>query len=136
MKNQNIQQKEVDRVEILTLVDNYVDVLLEGTDFVTRPRLAEGDEIPLDTFLAEHGLSLLVTVHKAENSHTILFDTGYTNIGAHHNMAQLGVNVDEIEAIVLSHAHMDHTGSLHTILESMAKPVPLVVHPGAFLFPR
>jgi 7,8-dihydropterin-6-yl-methyl-4-(beta-D-ribofuranosyl)aminobenzene 5'-phosphate synthase len=52
----------VDRVEVTSLVDNYVDVLLESTDLVARPPRAKDGEIPLNTLLAEHGLSLLVEV--------------------------------------------------------------------------
>ncbi|KPK29433.1 MAG: hypothetical protein AMK69_06590 [Nitrospira bacterium SG8_3] len=128
--------KAVDRVEIVTLIDNYVDVLLKDTDVVTRPTRGAGEEIPTDTLVAEHGLSLLVTVHKGTKTHTILFDTGYSQIGVPHNIALLGIDLQKIEAIVMSHAHMDHTGSLHEILEGMRGPVTLVVHPGAFLFPR
>lgn len=128
--------REVDRVEIVTLIDNYVDVLLKDTDVVTRPPHAEGEEVPRDTLVAEHGLSLLVTVYQGTKGHTILFDTGYSQIGVPHNMALLGIELKKIEAIVLSHAHTDHTGSLHRILEGIQGPVNLVVHPGAFLFPR
>jgi 7,8-dihydropterin-6-yl-methyl-4-(beta-D-ribofuranosyl)aminobenzene 5'-phosphate synthase len=128
--------KDVNRVEILTLVDNYVDLLLGNTDVVTRPSREGVKEISTDTFLAEHGLSLLVTVYAGEKRHTILFDTGYTQIGVSHNMAKLGIDADRIEAIVLSHGHMDHTGSLHILLEKIGRPIPLVVHPDAFLFPR
>ena len=128
--------KEIDRVEIVTLIDNYVDVLLKDTDMVTRPAHKGGEEIPTDTLVAEHGLSLLVTVHQGTDTHTILFDTGYSQIGVPHNMALLGIELQRIETIVLSHAHMDHTGSLHKILDGIQGPVTLVVHPGAFYYPR
>ncbi len=128
--------REVDRVEIVTLIDNYVDVLLKDTDIVTRPPHAKGEEVATDTLVAEHGLSLLVTVYQGTKSHTILFDTGYSQIGVPHNIELLDIELQRIEAIVLSHAHMDHTGSLHKILEGIQGPVTLVVHPGAFLFPR
>lgn len=136
MSNDRLPLREVDRVEILVLIDNYVDLLLENTDIVTRPPRAEGDEIPSDTFLAEHGLSLLITVYREENSHSILFDTGYSQIGVLHNMERLGINLEEIEAIVISHGHMDHTGALNRILDKAPRPLPLVLHPGVFLHPR
>ncbi len=41
--------KELDRVEFLTLMDNFVDVLLEDTEIVTRPPKAAGAEISTDT---------------------------------------------------------------------------------------
>ncbi|MGD2126705.1 MAG: MBL fold metallo-hydrolase, partial [Desulfobacteraceae bacterium] len=123
--------KEVERVEIVTLIDNYVDVLLTSTDTVERPPKAKDEKIPRDTLLAEHGLSLLVTVYQGENKHTLLFDTGYSPVGVPHNVEQLEVNLAEIEAIILSHGHMDHAGSLYTLLDKLTKPVRLYLHPGA-----
>ena len=131
-----VSLKESDRVEVLTLMDNFVDVLLEDTKVVSRPPKAIGAEIPTDTLLAEHGLSLLVKVQHGAEKHTILFDTGYNSMGVLHNMTKLAVDPNEMEAIVLSHAHMDHTGSLHPILQKISNPIPLVVHPDAFLYPR
>jgi 7,8-dihydropterin-6-yl-methyl-4-(beta-D-ribofuranosyl)aminobenzene 5'-phosphate synthase len=128
--------KTVNRVEITTLIDNYVDVLLPSTDIITRPPLSIDGKVKADTFLAEHGLSLLVTVWQGEEKHTILFDTGYTKIGVLHNMEQLGLNIEDIEVIVLSHGHMDHTGSLNAILDKIPGTIPLVIHPGAFAYPR
>ena len=128
--------KTVDRIEITTLMDNYVDLLLPSTDIIVRPPLAKEGKINADTLLAEHGLSLLVTVYQGEDKHTILIDTGYTKVGVLHNMEQLGVNIGEIEAIVLSHGHMDHTGTLYGILDKISRTIPLVLHPGIFQHPR
>jgi len=126
----------VDSVEILTLMDNYVDVLLTNTDVVTRPPLSTSGIIPSDTLLAEHGLSLLVTVYKRNETHTVLWDAGYTNMGVMHNVAMLGVDLGRVEAMALSHGHMDHTGSLYPVLDSIPHKIPLVVHPGVFDGPR
>ena len=93
-----VSLKELDRVEVLTLMDNYVDVLLENTAIVTRPPKATGEELPTDTFLAEHGLCLLVKVQRGTEKHTILFDTGYNNMGVLHNMDKLAVDPAEMEA--------------------------------------
>ena len=131
-----VSLKPLDCVEVLTLMDNFVDVLLEDTDIVTRPPKAAGAEIPTDTLLAEHGLCLLVKVQHGPDRHAILFDTGYNSTGVLHNMGKLAVDPDALEAIILSHAHMDHTGSLLPILEKVSKTIPLVVHPDAFLYPR
>ena len=136
MREVTVTLKEVDRVEILSIIDNYMDVLLENTDVVTRPSHDKGGNIPTDTLLAEHGLSLLVSVYHGEKKHTILFDTGYSQIGVPHNLDQLEVDIEVAEAIVLSHGHMDHTGSLYQLLDRTGKRIPLVVHPDAFLSPR
>lgn len=134
--NLSVSLKAADRVEILTLIDNYIDLLLPATDIVTRPPLAKEGQILADTLLAEHGLSLLITVYQGEAKHTILLDTGYTKVGLLHNMERLGINAGNIEAIVISHGHMDHTGSLYAILDKIPERIPLVLHPGAFVHPR
>lgn len=131
-----VSLSEVDRVEIVTLMDNYVDVLLPSTDIVKRPPVTKNKTIPTNTLLAEHGLSLLITVFKDASKHTILFDTGYSKIGVPHNLNLLDIDIASIEAIVLSHGHMDHTGSLNIILEQLHGKVPLLVHPDAFISPR
>ena len=136
MNNSPVSLKEVDRVEIITIIDNYVDVLLEDTDIVARLPKKEREEFASDTLLAEHGLSMLVTVYQGDKKHTILFDTGYTKIGVPHNLEQLEIDLKEIECIVLSHAHMDHTGSLYSTLDRIPRRIPLVVHPAAFISPR
>ena len=128
--------KEVDRVEILIVIDNYVDVLLTNTQVITRPPLAKGGNIPSDTLLAEHGLSMLVTVYEGKKKHAILFDTGYSKIGVPHNLEQLKVDLRDMEAIVLSHGHMDHTGALYAILDKISGTIPVLLHPGAFAGPR
>jgi 7,8-dihydropterin-6-yl-methyl-4-(beta-D-ribofuranosyl)aminobenzene 5'-phosphate synthase len=128
--------KEVDRIEVLALMDNYADVLLGNTRVVRRASHSGGGEIFSDTLVGEHGLSLLVTVREGGNGHTILFDTGYSALGVPHNMEHLGVDLKIIEAIVLSHGHMDHLGSLHPILEKARKPMPVLMHPEAFASTR
>jgi 7,8-dihydropterin-6-yl-methyl-4-(beta-D-ribofuranosyl)aminobenzene 5'-phosphate synthase len=136
MNQKTTSIQAVDRVEILTLMDNYVDVLLTNTDVVTRPPVSKSGTIPSDTLLAEHGLSLLVTVQAGEKTHTVLFDTGYSNIGVVHNVDMLGVDLGRVEAMALSHGHMDHTGSLYPVLDRIPHKIPLVVHPGVFDAPR
>jgi 7,8-dihydropterin-6-yl-methyl-4-(beta-D-ribofuranosyl)aminobenzene 5'-phosphate synthase len=136
MENTPVSLQEVDRVEVLTLMDNYVDVLLTNTEVVYRPPLAKDGGIPTDALVAEHGLSLLITLYRDDETHTILFDTGYSSIGVLHNMAMLDIDPAQIEALVISHGHMDHTGTLYFLLDQISGPVPLVVHPDAFLSPR
>ncbi|MBW1769077.1 MAG: MBL fold metallo-hydrolase, partial [Deltaproteobacteria bacterium] len=63
-------------------------------------------------------------------------DTGYSQIGVLHNMAMLKADPSSIEAIVLSHSHMDHIGGLFPILEKIGKRIQLVAHPDVFLYPR
>jgi len=48
---------------------------------------------------------------------TILFDTGGKSDVLFHNIDQLKVNLSEVEQIVISHIHWDHTGGLLSVLD-------------------
>jgi len=47
----------------------------------------------------------------------ILFDTGADGHKLIHNLEQMEVDVDLLEAVVLSHEHWDHTGGLWELLQ-------------------
>ena len=136
MTENNQRLKEVEHIEVTTIIDNYVDVLLESSGVVTRPTMDKDGVILTDTLLAEHGLSLLLNVSKDEEGASLLFDTGHSQLGVLHNFLLLGLDPDGIDAIVLSHFHMDHTGSLYPLLENISRPIPVIVHPDAFDIPR
>ena len=125
--------RSVDSLEILILADNHSDVLLPGNDHVVRPPLARDGQIPTDTLLAEHGLSLVIKVEVAGQSRTVVLDAGYTDVAVPHNMKYLNLSLEGAEAIVLSHGHMDHTGALKHMLEMAGKGTKLVLHPDVFV---
>ncbi len=60
----------------------------------------------------EHGLAFWIETEYG----TILFDTGQTADTLSHNMSSLNLNVKDIDALAISHAHYDHTGGLEAVL--------------------
>jgi 7,8-dihydropterin-6-yl-methyl-4-(beta-D-ribofuranosyl)aminobenzene 5'-phosphate synthase len=76
--------------------------------------------------LGEHGLALLVEVAGEK----ILFDTG-AGLTLTHNAQALGVALEDIEAVVFSHGHYDHTGGLIPLVEKVG-PLPVYGHPDLF----
>lgn len=78
----------------------------------------------LGNFLGEWGLSMLVET----DGPNILFDTGQS-ISASHNADILGIDLSQIDKIVLSHGHFDHTGGLRQILRRMRKEIEIIAHP-------
>jgi 7,8-dihydropterin-6-yl-methyl-4-(beta-D-ribofuranosyl)aminobenzene 5'-phosphate synthase len=61
-------------------------------------------------FLAEPGLSFLV---ESEGYH-LLFDTGHSGIFL-ENAQKMGVSLAELDAVVISHGHHDHTWGLEAL---------------------
>jgi 7,8-dihydropterin-6-yl-methyl-4-(beta-D-ribofuranosyl)aminobenzene 5'-phosphate synthase len=47
----------------------------------------------------------------------VLFDTGADGATLMHNMKRLGIDRRHIKAIVISHAHRDHSGGLSGLFE-------------------
>jgi 7,8-dihydropterin-6-yl-methyl-4-(beta-D-ribofuranosyl)aminobenzene 5'-phosphate synthase len=124
--------QQVDKLEIFVVVDNYVDLRLQGNEHVMQPVPLMQGEVPKGNPLAEHGLCLLVTAYKGSERHSILFDTGRTDLAASHNLAYFGADLKLIEAIVLSHGHSDHTGGLMAILDMLDDPVEVIAHPDGY----
>lgn len=129
----DIKLKEVDKVEILTLQDNYVDLAaMDNTNIVHRAMPVKDHEIK-NSILAEHGFSAIVSVTADNQSRSILFDFGFSEQGAAINVDALGVDLSPIETLVLSHGHMDHFGGLGALVEKIGKKdLELVLHPTAF----
>jgi len=128
-----IQLQEVDKVEILTLQDNYIDIAAhDGTAIVQRPAPedASGNRVSI---LAEHGFSAVVSLTAQGITRKALFDFGFSEQGALRNARLLGVDLAGIEAMILSHGHMDHHGGLPAFVENLGgKGIELVLHPAAF----
>ncbi len=74
-------------------------------------------------FIAEHGFSLLLETE----SEKILFDTGQ-GYALKHNLDLLGIKLSDIDKIILSHGHDDHTGGLHFFIDESIFPM-IIAHP-------
>ena len=125
--------KPVDRVEVLSIMDNSIDVLMGNTSIARRAPRAR-DSFSRPQLRAEHGVSMLVTIYENGNKDSFLFDTGVTIDGVLHNLDALEVKPNELHAIVLSHGHTDHTRGLIGLIKRYGRPrIPIVLHPDAFL---
>ena len=136
-----ISLERVDSITITTLVDNTTDMLAPDQGPARRANVAaagaprvpaaflEGGQA-LDALRAEHGFSALVTIERAGKSHRVLFDAGLTPDGLVENMRRLDLSPKDIEVIVLSHGHFDHTTGLDGIARSLGRAnLPVIIHP-------
>ena len=130
----------VDSVSVVTVMDNVTDVFMPNQDPAHRPPVVlrhrrpattmKAGDVP-DALIAEHGLSLLVTVTRGDQQHRILYDVGASPDGVVENMRRLDLDPADIEVIVCSHSHFDHTTGLDGLIRRLGGTVklPVVIHP-------
>jgi 7,8-dihydropterin-6-yl-methyl-4-(beta-D-ribofuranosyl)aminobenzene 5'-phosphate synthase len=75
---------------------------------------------PRHATLGEWGFSALVEV----NGRKLLFDTGRTPKLVYDNARALGVRLSDVEDVILSHFHSDHTGGLLYLRETLTRKNP------------
>jgi 7,8-dihydropterin-6-yl-methyl-4-(beta-D-ribofuranosyl)aminobenzene 5'-phosphate synthase len=78
-------------------------------------------------YWGEHGVSFRIETDQG----CFLFDTGRSESVLWHNLGMMGGCPRDAKALVLSHAHTDHTGALVTIL-SQKPGLPLYGSPDLF----
>jgi len=66
--------------------------------------------------VAEHGLAFYIETGNCK----ILFDTGQSSLFL-KNAEKLEIAIEDIDSLVLSHGHYDHTGGLYPFLEKNSK---------------
>lgn len=105
-------------------LDMQLTVLIENTTLIDR------------YFRAEPGLSFFIE----DGDTKILFDCGYSDLFI-HNAAAMDIDLLDLDAVVLSHGHIDHTGGLPSLaahhiragIEGKPAKSPLfITHPATF----
>lgn len=88
---------------------------------ITITTLSENAATP--NSIGEWGLSMLI---KADGR-KILFDTG-AGTATMLNVTNMGIDLSDVDCIVLSHGHFDHTGGLYNVLKRTG-PKQIIAHP-------
>ncbi len=129
---EQIKLREVDGVEIISVMDNSVD-FLSWTDKKEVHQCRQWTKKRCDLPVAEHGFSALIRVLQDGKSNSVLFDTGVSPNGVVENAMRMGLDLGEVECIVLSHGHHDHCGGLLSALKAANKvDLPVIVHDDMF----
>jgi 7,8-dihydropterin-6-yl-methyl-4-(beta-D-ribofuranosyl)aminobenzene 5'-phosphate synthase len=131
----------VDKVHVTVLVDNVFDALLTSDQRTTRygfgPPSARAPQFESGLtslgLQAEHGFSALVTVVRDGRRTTLLFDTGLSPDAMVTNADRIGVDLGQVNGVVLSHGHFDHAGGLAGLAGRLGRRrLPIVLHPRAW----
>lgn len=130
----------VNKISITLLMDNITDRLLPNSQYAHRPPLGK-DEKFLPAPIAEHGFSAIMETEVNNNNsesgsiqrNIHLFDAGTSENGVIFNSDLFGINLQNIDAIVLSHGHFDHFLGLQSVAKRISRPIKLYAHPDAFL---
>jgi 7,8-dihydropterin-6-yl-methyl-4-(beta-D-ribofuranosyl)aminobenzene 5'-phosphate synthase len=126
--------REIDHLSVTILMDNYTDRLLSTSLPAIRPPMVmHGRFLPAP--IAEHGFSTIIEIRYNDNNNKniFLFDTGVSENGIIFNADIFGIDLKNIEAIILSHGHLDHCSGLVNVLKRISKPINVIAHPDAFL---
>ncbi len=90
--------------------------------------------------LAEHGLGFLINIYEISDRanewggkllKSIIFDIGSVNNTFMHNMDIRAHDPNDIDEILLSHWHYDHSGGLYPLIERINKDISVVCHEDA-----
>ena len=90
--------------------------------------------------VAEHGLGFMINIYEVKDPNDewgkklikkVIFDTGSTNETFLYNMNARAYTLYDIDMILISHWHYDHTGGLYQILEQVENEIPVICHDSA-----
>ncbi len=92
-----------------------------------------GENIAYGKYLGQWGLSFLIELVDArDEKRKIVFDTGMSKKALLHNIKALKADLRDIDSIILSHGHLDHTATTVEVAK-FAGGVSIYAHPDTFL---
>src|SRR3954462_10718160 len=124
---QPIQIPTIDKLTMRVLIDQAHDQFLRGSTVNGVVHEAPGAGRSADARNVLHnewGLSLYLESQREQEQRTILLDFGYTSPAIINNMGLLKVDPGKIQAMIVSHGHIDHYGGLVGFLDKYRSVLP------------
>lgn len=124
--------KKATSVRLTSIVDNSADRSFSSTvDFPNVKRYTFSKEMYHGIMpIAEHGFSMLLEVSNGVESTVMLIDAGVSEMGLKHNLEALGINISNIEDVLITHGHGDHFMGLGALSRPRENdPINVILHP-------
>ena len=115
-----------EKIEVTILVDNTIDIFIPSTEVAAYPVPGNGSML-----WAEQGLSLWIEVWNQGEKFSLLYDFGRSEDVPLRNAQLLGLDFSRLDAMALSHGHIDHYGCLLPVLQKTKQECRLFCHPKA-----
>ena len=134
-----IQVPTIDKLSIRVLVDQQHDQFLKGSTVNGVVHEGPGGGRSADARNVLHnewGLSLFLESQREQEQRNILLDFGYTSPAIINNIGLLKVDPAKVNALIVSHGHIDHYGGLIGFLEKYRSVLPPDEPPSMPLLPH
>ncbi|MBD3255743.1 MAG: MBL fold metallo-hydrolase [Candidatus Lokiarchaeota archaeon] len=127
------------KTEIIILANNYV-LPFQNLEKEYGLECIQLNKLFATQSLAEHGLGFLINIYDLDDLDNqwnprlikkIIFDVGGPNLTFIHNLDIRAYQLNDVDNIILSHWHYDHTGGLYKVLERINKPIQVICHTDA-----
>jgi 7,8-dihydropterin-6-yl-methyl-4-(beta-D-ribofuranosyl)aminobenzene 5'-phosphate synthase len=122
-----IKVPTIDKLTMRVLIDQVHDQYLRGGTVNGGVHEGPGSGRSADARNVLHnqwGLSLYLETQRDQEQRTILLDFGYTSAALINNMGLLRADPAKIQALIVSHGHVDHYGGLIGFLGQYRSVLP------------
>jgi len=110
----SVKIPEIEKLTITVITDNYYDCLRWPDKIAQRSTVI----IPGLALHAEHGLIYYIETVLNGKTSTFMFDFGWDFQGVSRNLELLDIDLSKLDALGVSHGHLDHFGNLIMLLKS------------------
>jgi 7,8-dihydropterin-6-yl-methyl-4-(beta-D-ribofuranosyl)aminobenzene 5'-phosphate synthase len=124
---QPIQIPTIDKLTMRVLIDQAHDSFMRSSTVMGVVHEAPGSGRSADgrnVFHNQWGLSLFLESERAQERRAVMLDFGYTAPGLINNIGLMNVDLRKINALIVSHGHIDHYGGLIGFLGQYRNALP------------